>query len=1115
MKKQAVNTFSKGLAMDFSPLLTPNNVLTNNLNGTLITFNGNEYVLQNDLGNGEVGTAKLPSGYVPVGMKEHGGIIYVASHNPLTGKNQIGSFPSPQQLYNGEDANIASVNLDFSNLIALTSDSVPVIKYENYKERLFQETNSVNYKTFHPGDRFIITTGTISPAILQAISDGVLTLKLGVITSSGAIEYMDDSKLRTYPITYNNETLNLWIYQNTGDITSILKDPTKVQVFSSKSSGWLVLIVELHVIDTFDLSRTYSQDANNNSISVSFNGSTTSAITKYSGSMSDNMQLYSPNIISNLPHIAPTITLTGQPTDTVVKNYEISPACPYGVIDRMKKVGSINFSEIRPNSQKFSEWRFFVNTDDNYLKINWGYDYYNMSEDQAISKMKFLFYDLADVHNDFMTATTDAQEAQVEQGGPYVYEVTRKYFNGNFEEIIPFSASTISKNKVYVIVIRKCIAGVWSNVTYRFLYTSTYYNSFFDGTVDFTQLSPNVLVNVTPTLTNTVSKSSTAYNTKLASATDYSGYSSSISASQFIKQVNQDTNVDNYTYSTKVKRTYNVSSKITLTNDFDNVKFVGTLDTATVNDKYSNLSTSINSNAFSYSKLGTSDTSSLADTLKDTSRIDSAGSMNFSNLTGTGTLSTSREIYAQSGGVNALPTHMERLLPLYRRDMSNPDRQSLYNFRADGTTLYCCTGDRDYISYNSKILKGEAHTTGDFKGENAGAGAGDTGLQAAMLNMGKGCVGILAGHDKDDASYKMYGVDRILSGSSSNVWNCSKGEVDGEDDFLLAAWKNPDGKYSLINFGSRKTEEINPDTSSSTNGILRLDRMLNCILSQILSVQNVATTVYFVGPSSSAYVYHTQFDTDCNLTIHNSNGGKITNSNIYYNGNKTIQTLVNEWQTICGSSNLINYLPSIDIYIPEDTTTTISFGSDIRIDDSKTNLLDYYLSAYSRSDLQSVLPASVLGITNYRQKLYVADPTYCTGHDPDGSLLISSDDRGNTVPLIVNGSIVDNKLALWDYSPSNRKTASLPYNLNTVFTTQYEADGKTGKLDTSYFNGMLLRREYSPDESSQTFYNHYCKGKWTNSTDHSAPHFCFGVSFWTDTVSTNIYRHPYALVLQD
>jgi hypothetical protein len=39
------------------------------------------------MGNGKVETAKLPDGYVPVGMKEHGGIIYVASYNPETNRS--------------------------------------------------------------------------------------------------------------------------------------------------------------------------------------------------------------------------------------------------------------------------------------------------------------------------------------------------------------------------------------------------------------------------------------------------------------------------------------------------------------------------------------------------------------------------------------------------------------------------------------------------------------------------------------------------------------------------------------------------------------------------------------------------------------------------------------------------------------------------------------------------------------------------------------------------------------------------------------------------------------------------------------------------------------------
>ena len=96
MKKETINTFNDGMVKDLHPLTTPNNVLTDALNATFITYNGNENILQNDMGNVEIKHALLQAGYVPVGMKEHGGIVYVAAYNPETGKGQVGSFPSPQ-----------------------------------------------------------------------------------------------------------------------------------------------------------------------------------------------------------------------------------------------------------------------------------------------------------------------------------------------------------------------------------------------------------------------------------------------------------------------------------------------------------------------------------------------------------------------------------------------------------------------------------------------------------------------------------------------------------------------------------------------------------------------------------------------------------------------------------------------------------------------------------------------------------------------------------------------------------------------------------------------------------------------------------------------------------
>ena len=87
MKKQATNQFIDGLVTDFHPLTAKNTTLTNALNATLVTVKGNEMVLQNDVGNikiqytenNEQKYVQLKDGFIPIGIKEYGGIIYIAS----------------------------------------------------------------------------------------------------------------------------------------------------------------------------------------------------------------------------------------------------------------------------------------------------------------------------------------------------------------------------------------------------------------------------------------------------------------------------------------------------------------------------------------------------------------------------------------------------------------------------------------------------------------------------------------------------------------------------------------------------------------------------------------------------------------------------------------------------------------------------------------------------------------------------------------------------------------------------------------------------------------------------------------------------------------------------
>ena len=149
--RKATNRFTKGLIMDFSPENTKNEVLTNALNATLLTFNGNELSLQNDMGNGRVETAYLPDGYMPVGTCEYGGIIYIVSYNPLEDKSQIGCFPSPERNISNEELGIPNKSIE--------RDWFQVFENGSPTGEILHNTQYVLLKNdkLNPGDKFIVT----------------------------------------------------------------------------------------------------------------------------------------------------------------------------------------------------------------------------------------------------------------------------------------------------------------------------------------------------------------------------------------------------------------------------------------------------------------------------------------------------------------------------------------------------------------------------------------------------------------------------------------------------------------------------------------------------------------------------------------------------------------------------------------------------------------------------------------------------------------------------------------------------------------------------------------------------------------------------------------------
>lgn len=143
MAQESTNTFSGGLNKDLNSIATKNTLLTDSKNMTFITFNGNEMSMQNDMGNtkliyqqtdddgnktGDVVDVALSEGFVPVGMKEHGGILYIASYNKAKNMGEIGTFPSPE--YNTEST---LKTLD-SNFDLYIDKIVPIFNKEDYIE---------------------------------------------------------------------------------------------------------------------------------------------------------------------------------------------------------------------------------------------------------------------------------------------------------------------------------------------------------------------------------------------------------------------------------------------------------------------------------------------------------------------------------------------------------------------------------------------------------------------------------------------------------------------------------------------------------------------------------------------------------------------------------------------------------------------------------------------------------------------------------------------------------------------------------------------------------------------------------------------------------------------
>lgn len=275
MKQEATNTFGEGIIMDLNPLTTPNNVLTSALNATMITYNGNEFVLQNDMGNGRVETAYLPSGYVPVGIKEYGGIIYVASYNPLTNKGQIGSFPSPERnissneisnatepiLESGSFGDLTAPGSQFTVKLKLFPDDV-IIRSGDKFSILLKSQSDLNTL-----QKFVSNCVNITDGKVTSPKNKLLTLSVAVLDSNNNFRDITD-KLRRFdednkeiefaitelPIIKLNSGFFTQTFDGTPSDVDTYRQQRATNTYNNKVFGELFLIATLNTITSVDVS---------------------------------------------------------------------------------------------------------------------------------------------------------------------------------------------------------------------------------------------------------------------------------------------------------------------------------------------------------------------------------------------------------------------------------------------------------------------------------------------------------------------------------------------------------------------------------------------------------------------------------------------------------------------------------------------------------------------------------------------------------------------------------------------------------------------------------------------------------------------------------------------
>lgn len=436
----AQNSFNGGLLMDMNDTVVPNTVLTDCLNGTLITFDGNEFILQNDSGNGRVESCALKKDFIPLGIKQYGGIIYIASVNPFTNECEIGSFPSPERNITSDEL---PDNLDVSIKTSDVSNSNGGLRI-NY---LKVDFGDLEKNILRPGDKFLIyIEGLNNNDDYKNFKDSYEHLNYYITENSGErrLYHMHLAKIgENGMVTYIEEQTSAFninhqkffytkdeAFNGNPDLNTI-KNPGLFSIYNDKLNGYLAIVLEIEDIDSFsvdlgnviendndsyDLEFSVSSISNsyNNTYGVEFEGLENITISNGSDTEIDGncleiseSQYTSKNVSSNVKEDIPNsnITINGKflnldPSN--IKTITIKPYSRFQYFEDLTYNLELSYSKLT-GDQESTTWRYSTNSikdynNNEFKQVEISTDFLVRGTKNGLNRCNVMYIEFYDIH---------------------------------------------------------------------------------------------------------------------------------------------------------------------------------------------------------------------------------------------------------------------------------------------------------------------------------------------------------------------------------------------------------------------------------------------------------------------------------------------------------------------------------------------------------------------------------------------------------------------------------------------------------------------------------------------------------------------------------------------